>query len=133
MTTDRKASSVRQKELRLAILRIEQGRSHTNAKSLSVLGVAREAGVSAGLIHNHYPAIAELIREKNGASSRAQRDAKHQELSAERKKTSALRKELKATVMRVAKLASINETLTVENEALKARLSAKNVVQLPRE
>jgi regulator of replication initiation timing len=85
------------------------------------------------LIHNHYPAIAELIREKNGASSRAQRDAKHQELSAERKKTSALRKELKATVMRVAKLASINETLTVENEALKARLSAKNVVQLPRE
>jgi hypothetical protein len=51
-----------------------------------VTSVAREAGVSAALIHNHYPSIAERIRQEQGRGSRAQRDAKHQELKVEREK-----------------------------------------------
>ncbi|SOE58325.1 transcriptional regulator, TetR family [Burkholderia sp. YR290] len=131
VTTSRKPASSREKDLRLALFRIEQGRAHTKAKKISISSVAREAGVSAALIHNHYPSIAELIRVKQGASSRDHRDAKQNELQAERSKSKALRAELDETKRQVAKLASLNETLIVENETLKARLSNSNVYEFP--
>lgn len=131
MTTDRKPASSREKELRLALFRIEQGRAHTKVKKISISSVAREAGVSPALIHNHYPSIAELIRVKQGASSRDHRDAKQNELQAERAKSKSLRAELDEVKVQVAKLASLNETLIVENQTLKARLSNPNVHEFP--
>jgi AcrR family transcriptional regulator len=86
MTTVRKNADVREKEIRLAIFRIERGRSHTAAKRLTISAVAREAGVSSSLLHNHYPDIAEEIRVKQGASSRQKLDAKRDDLSVEREK-----------------------------------------------
>jgi AcrR family transcriptional regulator len=99
---------------------------------LTFAAVAREAGVSTALIHNCYPEIAELIREQQGRSSRAQRDAKREQLRAEQDKTRELRKQLKELERQIASLASINEVLLIENRELKAELGARNVVRLTR-
>lgn len=92
--------------------------------------MAREAGVSTALIHNHYPNIAEAIREAQGRSSRIQRDLKEQDLSKEREKNRVLREEIKTLRNKVASLASINEVLIAENSALKGKHREFNVVDL---
>ena len=46
MSEERKTAAVRDRELRLAIARIEKGRSKTNEIKLTIAAVAREAGVS---------------------------------------------------------------------------------------
>lgn len=130
MSQQRKSATTREKELRLAIYRIERGRAHTAATKLSVSAVAREAGVTPALIHNHYPSIAEEIRVKLGASSRERRDAARDELKLEREKTNKLRKELAEATSQIAKLASINETLLLENQVLRTTASASNVRRL---
>ncbi|MFC5521795.1 TetR family transcriptional regulator [Polaromonas jejuensis] len=130
MTSQRKNAETREKELRLAIFRIEKGRSRAKAAKLSVAAVAREAGVTPALIHNHYPAIAEEIRVKQGASVRQQRDAKHDELKLEREKNRALRQQLDEIRHQMAKLASINEVMLEENRILKAVSADSKVVNL---
>ena len=64
------------KKFELAIYRIESGRPKIVRKSrkLSIASVAEETGYSPATIHNHYPQIAEKIRELMGKDSRAQRD-----------------------------------------------------------
>ena len=131
MTTVRKNADVREKEIRLAIFRIERGRSHTAAKRLTISAVAREAGVSSSLLHNHYPVIAEEIRVKQGASSRQKLDAKQDDLSVERVKTKALREELEDLRRQVAKLASINEMLQIENHILTIKYGNPKIASLP--
>ncbi|MEK7891596.1 TetR family transcriptional regulator [Burkholderia contaminans] len=130
MTHQRKNAEIREKELRLAIFRIERGRAHTKATRLSVSSVAREAGVTPALIHNHYPTIAEEIRVKQGASSREQRDLKQNELNAEREKRKALKLELEEARKQLARLASINEMLVLENRTLRAVSRESNVVPM---
>ena len=104
MTISRKPADAREKELQFALLRIERGRAKTGEKKVTIAAVAREAGVSAALIHNHYPNIAEAIREVQGRSSRAQRDEKQQDLRAEREKGRALRLEIEELRAKVASL-----------------------------
>lgn len=128
--TARKTADAREKELRLAISRIQRGRAHTKASTLSIASVAREAGVSTALIHNHYPSIAETIREAQGRSSRAVRDAKHVELKDEREKSRSLRQENNELRSQLAKLASINEVLLTENRIFKAVQEDPKVVNL---
>lgn len=130
MTIKRKPFDTREKELQLALYRIERGRTKTGEKKVTITAVAREAGVSAALIHNHYPKIAEAIREVQGRSSRAQRDVKHQDLSAERERSRILRKEIDELRKKVAGLASINEMLIIENRTLKAKNNDSKVVHL---
>lgn len=120
----------REKDLRLALYRIQKGRAHTGETKVTISAVAREAGVSTALIHNHYPSIAEDIREAQGRSSRAMRDVKHQDLIAERRKNMELRQEIEELRAKVASLASINEVLLDENRVLKAKLSDPKVVDL---
>ncbi|VXB46417.1 Transcriptional regulator, TetR family [Burkholderia sp. 8Y] len=127
---DRKHATTREKELELAIHRIERGRARTNADKLSISAVAREAGVTPALIHNHYPSIAEQIRVKQGASSRQQRDAKRNELAEERRKNAELRAELGAVKARLQKLATLNEMLVIANRELSAKRSSDNIVDL---
>lgn len=63
--TTRLTSDARLKQLRMALLRVERGRAHQAiGRKLRIHAVAEEAGVSAALIHNNYPQIAEAIREK---------------------------------------------------------------------
>ncbi|MFJ1271720.1 TetR family transcriptional regulator [Pseudomonas aeruginosa] len=131
MTTKRKPSDARERDLQLALARIQRGRAHTGESKITIASVAREAGVSTALIHNHYPIIAEAIRDAQGRSSRAQRDVKHQELRAEREKNRALRQEIEGLRTKVANLASINEVLLAENRLLKAKQSDSKVNDLP--
>lgn len=94
MSLQRKPADARRKDLELAISRIQRGRAHTGATKINITTVANEAGVTPALIHNHYPHIAESIRELGARSSRVQRDAKHGELRAAREKNRVLREEI---------------------------------------
>jgi AcrR family transcriptional regulator len=125
-----KAAVDREKDLKLALCRIQKGRARTGETRVSIAAVAREAGVSAALIHNHYPSIAEAIREAQGRASRAMRDVKHQDLIAERKMSAAYRQEITELRSKVANLASINEMLLDENRVLKAKMNDRSVVDL---
>ncbi|MET3479465.1 TetR family transcriptional regulator [Variovorax atrisoli] len=128
MAQSRKSANARKKDLQLAILRIEKGRSLTQAKKLSVSSVAREAGVTPALIHNHYPAIAEEIRVKLGASSRQVRDESRAKEKAQREKNAQLRSQIRTLEVRIAQLASINELLVIENRNLQAAVAASGRV-----
>lgn len=129
--TNYKPAEDREKDLKLALYRIQKGRARPGETKVTIAAVAREAGVSTALIHNHYPRIAEAIREAQGRSSRAMRDVKQQDLIAERKKSAAHRQEIEELRAKVAKLASVNEVLLDENRVLKAKISDRKVVDLP--
>lgn len=125
-----KPAEDREKDLKLAIHRLQKGRAHTKETKVTIAAVAREAGVSTALIHNYYPAVAETIREIQGRSSRAMRDVKHQDLIAERQKSAAYRQENEELRTKLASIASINEVLLEENRLLKAKLKDRSVVEL---
>jgi AcrR family transcriptional regulator len=127
MTEKRKLAEAREKDLRAALMRIKHGRSNSGAKRISISSVAKEAGVSPALIHNHYPQIAKEIRISQGRDDRAQRDAKQDELKNERKKSRELRAQIGDLKADVARLASINEVLLAENETLRRKLGDKVV------
>lgn len=129
-TAKYKPAEDREKDLRLALSRIQRGRSQRGETKVSVAAVAREAGVSTALIHNYYPSIAEAIREAQGRSSRAMRDVKHQDLIAERKKSQEYRQEIKELRTKLAQLASINEVLLDDNRVLEAKLNDRNVLDI---
>lgn len=129
--TNYKPAEHREKDLRLALHRIQKGRARSGETKVTIAAVAREAGVSTALIHNYYPGIAEAIREAQGRSSRAIRDLKHQDLLAERKKSAAYRQEIEELRAKVANLASVNEVLLDENCVLKAKMNDRKVVDLP--
>ncbi|RVD78918.1 TetR family transcriptional regulator [Pseudomonas koreensis] len=129
-TANYKHAEDREKDLKLALLRIQKGRTHTGESKVTIAAVAREAGVSTALIHNHYPRIAEAIREAQGRSSRAMRDVKQQDLIVERKKSAAYRQEIEELRAKIANLASINEVLMDENRVLKAKINDPKVVDL---
>jgi len=110
-------------ELQLAVLRVKN-----KGLKLSIAAVAAEAGVSPSLIHNTYPDLAEDIRAQIGRSTRKQRDAKAAELAEARAALKDARDQLRIAQGDIAKLASINETLTDEVTSLRAQLAGKVVV-----
>ena len=130
MKEQHKPAALREKELQLAMHRIVRGRSHTKATKLTIAAVAREAGVSTALIHNHYPGIAEAIRKAQGRASRTRLDAKHQELKTLEARNKELRAEIDSLRTQVASIASLNEVLVLERQVLKARLGDSKVVDL---
>ncbi|NAO51204.1 TetR family transcriptional regulator [Pseudomonas syringae] len=131
MTIKRKHSDARERDLQLALARIQRGRAHSGEAKVTIAAVAREAGVSTALIHDHYPTVAEAIREAQGRSSRVQRDVKHHDLLVEREKNRMLRQEIEELRVKVTNLASINEVLIAEIRTLKAKHSGFRVVDLP--
>jgi AcrR family transcriptional regulator len=130
MTSTRKPADAREKDLLLALARIQRKRSHIGETKVSIAAVAREAGVSAALIHNHYPKIAEAIRAVQGRDSRSLRNVKHQELIVQRKRNRELREEIKELRSKLASLASINEMLLSENRIIKSKQIHPNVFDL---
>ncbi|SDR36868.1 hypothetical protein SAMN04490186_5682 [Pseudomonas grimontii] len=130
MTIERKPSTLRERDLQLALARIQRGRAHSGEVKVTIAAVAREAGVSTALIHNHYPLIAEAIRDAQGRSSRAQRKVTQQSLRAVCEKNRARRQEIEILRAKIASLASINEVLIAENRVLKAKLGDSKVVDL---
>jgi AcrR family transcriptional regulator len=120
MSKNRKNAELREKDLRLALLRLKRGRSHSGSTRVSIAAVAREAGITPALIHNHYPAIADAIRLEQGRAGRAQRNAKQEKLKQERDKGRELRREIAALRADMQRLSSTNEVLRAENDALRA-------------
>jgi AcrR family transcriptional regulator len=78
---------------------------------VSIAAVAREAGVSAPLIHNKYPDFAEQLRGLVGKTSRQGQTRLREMLKAERKKSSDLRTTIKDLTLEIIALASENESL----------------------
>ena len=93
-------------ELRLVLTRLQ-------ARSLpvSIAAVAKEAGVSAPLIHNKYPEIAEEIRALAGKTVRQRASDEREDWVALRAKNRALRLELNEVRRELIDLASENESL----------------------
>jgi AcrR family transcriptional regulator len=114
-------------ELQFAMLRVKN-----KGKKLTISAVAKEAGVTPGLIHNTYPDIAEAIRAQVGKGTRQQRDDKMAELSKARERIKELRSELDAALHDIQRLASINETLRQEVAMLRSAGSGKVVTLSPR-
>jgi AcrR family transcriptional regulator len=117
----------------MALYRLQKGRGKiVKGGRLTVAAVAKEAGVSTATIHNRHPEIAEHIRALQGKESRRQRDRKHAELQRVREANRALRAELAELKADLEKLASINETLALENRVLRAERDDENVAASPR-
>ncbi len=83
---------------------------------ISISAIARFVGVTPSLIHNTYPDIAERIRALGGKSLRVQRDSQRQALALEKDKNKKLRTELLELKKAFAKLASVNQLLSLELE-----------------
>ncbi|NNJ16570.1 TetR family transcriptional regulator [Pseudomonas putida CSV86] len=101
-------------------------------QKLSISSVARAAGVTPGLIHNTYPAVAERIRNLMGKSVRAQRDSKHQALMKEKELNKALRGENSLLLEELARLASVNQRLMIELAQLDGVAQGKVVTLAPK-
>lgn len=112
-------------ELQLAISRVKN-----KGMKMSIAAVANEAGVTPSLIHNTYPDLAEEIRAQMGRATRQQRDAKAAELAGARSALKRLREALEEARRDIAKLASINETLSDEVTSLRAQVAGK-VIAMP--
>lgn len=121
----RRSREKTREELQLAMLRVKN-----KGLKLSISAVAAEAGVSAGLIHNTYPDIAEEIRALVGRKIRQQRDDMAKELADAKKRMRELRDDLASAEADLAKMASINETLRTELATLRA-IATSNVHALP--
>lgn len=126
----RKQHQDREKDIFLATTAIEKGRSKTGETKVSISAVARELGISPSLIHNYYPKAAEYIRLRQGRSSRMQRDVKHDQLKEERRKSADYREEIKELRLQIAKLATLNEMLCLENRKLKAQIESRNIIDI---
>lgn len=107
-------------ELKLALHRLQRA-----GKKVSISSIAKEAGVSAPLIHGSYPEFAEQVRELNNKSTRTQLGEKRDRLHEERKKNSDLRALLDREMKDAAMLASVNEALRAEIILLKALADGK--------
>ena len=115
----------RDREKTLNELQLAQHRLQRAGKKVSILGIAKEAGVTAALIHNRYPDFAEQVRALTIKSTREQRDEKHDLLQKEREKNRELRALLDREIKEFAELASVNEALRAENVLLKAMVEGK--------
>ena len=89
-------------------------------KKISIALVARVAGVTPGLIHNTYPAVAERIRILMDRSVRSQRDSKHEALMVEKEKNRVLRAKNDQLLEELTRIASVNQRLLFEMAELKA-------------
>lgn len=120
------------KALEMALYRITKGRAKIVSKqrTLSIVAVAEEAGLSTSTIHNNHPDIAEKIRGLLNKESRVQRNEKLAELKQEKAKNRELRKEVQALNVQLAKIASINARLEMENAELQAIVNSDNVTVL---
>lgn len=130
MSREHKAFPDRERDLRLALARITHGRSKKGESKATIAAVAREAGVSAALIYNHYPAIADEVRAAQGRMKRDIGSPIHQECKAYRQKNRELRQELVNLRSKIAMLTSINESLNARNFFLESILRKNQTVEV---
>lgn len=127
MKSIKRQTPVRSRSKTLDVLeKVINGLVEGNEK-ISIALVARAAGVTPGLIHNTYPAVAERIRILMGKSVRAQRDSKHQALMVEKEKNRVLHAENDQLLEELTRIASVNQRLLFQMAELKAAYSGELV------
>jgi len=124
-TTGNIRTRIRNRESTEAALQQAFSAVKNSGKKISIRAVALEAQVDPSLIHHAYPEIAEQIRAVLGIGSRSQRDQKHQELVEARKTIVKLRANLVELTKDIARIASVNLSLSSELVALRAELDGK--------
>jgi hypothetical protein len=98
----------------------------------TIAAVAREVGVTPGLIHNRYPEVASTIRNLSGKQKRDEITVLKAALQEERGKCSKLRAENYELFAEVRALASGNEALRRARAIEQARNAGKLVTLQPR-
>jgi transposase-like protein len=97
----------------------------------TIAAVAREVGVSASLIHNRYPRVADTIRTLAGKQKRDEVAALRAALETEKARSQELRVQNAQMLADLRALASINESLRREIAIERAK-SAGKVITLRR-
>lgn len=122
--------------IELAISRITRGRpKHVQpSRKLSIASAAEEAGISNATIHNRYPDLAELIRQKTNKESREQLAKKEKALQGADLLVKELRDTLAERDADLKRIAIVNLRLSTEKKALQEQntLLAKENEQLER-
>lgn len=121
---------IRNRQQTEAKLRLTLKQLREDGEKLSISRLAKQAGVSAALIHNRYPKLAEEVRKAAGKDVRSQRKEKDNLLIQEREKNQILRVEVANLRKEIVDLASINEALRMEL-ALQSAISSGKVSKLP--
>ncbi|WP_426151253.1 hypothetical protein [Pseudomonas sp. DC3000-4b1] len=106
--------------IELAISRITRGRPKTvqASRKLSIASVAEEAGISNATIHNRYPDLAELIRQKTNKESREKLAQKAKDLRGADRTIKELREALAERDADLKCIAIVNLRLSAEKKAL---------------
>ena len=93
---------------------------------MTIAGVAREAGVSNAAIHNRYPDLAARIRELSGKTGernlQAELSRRRGNIKREQAQRRALRDQLAEKTEQLRKASSVNASLDLENQSLKAEI-----------
>lgn len=124
-STGRTAGRRRDKASTLFDLRLALSRLQRRGEKVTLAAVSKEAGVSAGLIHNRYPDFAEEVRALIGKALRKQRDDKADELKQARDRIKDLNQLVATQNEQLCKYASVNEMLTRELAIQKAIAEGK--------
>ena len=112
-----------------AIQRIQAGtpRRINQARRLSIVAVAEEAGLSPSAIHNRYPDLAEAIRQKMGVSVQDKLHAARNKLNTNIEKAASLRERLTVSEEALRKSRSIVLRQALEIEGLQRRITALEI------
>jgi hypothetical protein len=113
--------AVREKKVRII--------EHWLDEDCMVVG-ASEAGISAAIIHNTYPDIAQAIKAKIGKSTRSTLEMERNKQKRLLQQLRLLRQRVNSAERDVTRIASENAQLVTENSLLESRLNARNVVGL---
>lgn len=113
-------SDLTRRAIELAISRITRERPKIvlPGRKLSIASVAEEAGISNATIHNRYPDLAELIRQKTNKESRAKLAQKTKALQGADQTAKELREELAERDADLKRIAIVNLRLSVEKRSL---------------
>lgn len=120
-------SDSRRKALRQSVRKLK-----SNGVTVTVAAVARDVNISPALIHNRYPEIAQEIRNLSGKSEKNKSEnqlEQYRQLEVRLAEIKAERDELRRDV---AKLASLNLALKLENESVRAAMASSNVTYIRR-
>jgi AcrR family transcriptional regulator len=106
--------------IKLAISRITKGRPKNiqTTRKLSIAAVAEEAGISNATIHNRYPDLAELIRQKINKKSREKLVQKNKALQGADLMLKELRQVLTERDAELKRIAIVNLRLSTEKKIL---------------
>lgn len=131
---DRQSEAVkpraRDRENTLSQLKMALHRLQKKNEKISISAVAKEAGVTAALVHNRYPDFAEEIRSAAGKNVRDECASLREKTLAERAKNRLLREQITQLTAEIVKLASLNETMRAQL-ILQTAIATKKVTRIP--